>query len=381
MSHKCKWCIYQMWQSRNDGPCPLASSPLFEHPVNHIVRRGDFLSLPRRSHLPPPPPFRPLACRSPAAAPRRLLRHRRHPIRRIRPYAYAKSFPPSLPPSLPPCFIGRSPSSCSVRAEGYMRTNAYSPPRLANGLVSAAWQAAACVVLRLRRAARSPPHSVFRQRRHFCARCARSVRPSSSSSSSSSTSPSHFPNKDRRRGAARARTAHPLALAPPLPARVCGLCPIFSISMPPTTTPLRRPPPRARPLRVAAWRRQYLNARRKCHTTLGTPPLHREGRGTEGGGGGRRHRQYIAASPPMPRSRQTPLGGRIQPMSAAAVKAAKTAARRRMSFLISDCSSQSADAAHFFLPWSLLLPCENTTICDFKLRMLLPEMSNLEKHT
>ena len=98
MSHK---CIFQMWQSRNDGPCPLASSPLFEHPVNHIVRRGDFLSLPRRSHLPPPPPFRPLACRSPAAAPRRLLRHCRHPIRRIRPYAYAKSFPPSgLPPSL-----------------------------------------------------------------------------------------------------------------------------------------------------------------------------------------------------------------------------------------------------------------------------------------
>ena len=166
-----------------------------------------------------------------------------------------------------------------------------------------------------------------------------------------------------------------------MPARVCGLCPIFSISMPPTTPPLRRPPPRARPLRVAAWRRQYLNARRKCHTTLGTPPLHREGRGTEGGGGGRRHRQYIAASPPMPRSRQTPLGGRIQPMSAAAVKAAKTAARRRMSFLISDCSSQSADAAHFFLPWSLLHPCENTTIGDFKLRMLLPEMSNLEKHT
>ena len=250
MSHKCKWCIFQMWQSRNDGPCPLASSPLFEHPANHIVRRGDFLSLPRRSHLPPPPPFRPLACRSPAAAPRRLLRHCRHPIRRIRPYAYAKSFPPSgLPPSLLHWPLAVELLSAGGRIYAYKCVFAASP-RKRPSLGGAAWQAAACVVLRLRRAARSPPHSVFRQRRHFCARCARSVRPSSSSSSS--TSPSHFPNKDRRRGAARARSAHPLALAPPLPARVCGLCPIFSISMPPTTTPLRRPPPRARPLRVAA---------------------------------------------------------------------------------------------------------------------------------
>ena len=45
--------------------------------------------------------------------------------------------------------------------------------------------------------------------------------------------------------------------------------------------------------------------------------------------------------PPMPRSRQSLLGGRIQ------VAGGGRRVRRRMSFLISDCSSRPADATHF----------------------------------
>ena len=273
-----------MWQSRNDGPCPLASSPLFEHPVNHIVRSGDFLSLPRRSHLPPPPPppFRPLACRSPAAAPRRLLRHRRHPIRRIRPYAYAKSFPPSLPPSLLHWPLAVELLSADGRMYAYKCVFAASPrKRPSRG------GAAGCSVRRPPsppRAAHLPPSSVSDATFVLAARVACDLPPPRPPplphrifpTKTAGAAPPVVRTRSRQRPFARSASW-------PLPY-------IFNLNATDDDDDDAAAPatPCSPPLRVAAWRRQYLNARRKCHTTLGTPPHHRRRKEEREGGRQRR---------------------------------------------------------------------------------------------
>ena len=181
--------VFVKWSS-------LRSIALLEHPVNH-VRGGDSLSLPaRRSHLHPPQlrlhfalsrcPSLHRCCHPPPP------RRRHHSIR---PYAYAKSSLPSLPPSALPATLAAALHIAD--ADGYMRTNAYSPPRPSVSQTASARRAQSL----LRPAEPSQPHAA-RHSVHVaafvlaaCDLLALPVRPPSRLPSSF-TSPSHFPNKD-----------------------------------------------------------------------------------------------------------------------------------------------------------------------------------------
>ena len=112
-------------------------------------------------------------------------------------------------------------------------------------------------------------------------------------------------------------------LSPSAAARSRGLCPIFSISMPPTRRHLARCARRSAAAAAIDVRRAAVSydfgqaaaaaVNEEAGSILPPPP------------------------PPMPRSRQSLLGGRIQ------VAGGGRRVRRRMSFLISDCSSRPAD--------------------------------------
>ena len=213
--------VFVKWSS-------LRSIALLEHPVNH-VRGGDSLSLPaRRSHLHPPQlrlhfalsrcPSLHRCCHPPPP------RRRHHSIR---PYAYAKSSLPSLPPSLgPPCYIGRRTAHRRRRRiYAYKCVFASSSVRLTNGLGAA--RAVAAPSGRAQSAPRSPP---LRARRRFCARCLRPSRLARPPAFHPPSLPHRiFPTKTA--GA---------PLSPSAAARSRGLCPIFSISMPPTRRHLAR---------------------------------------------------------------------------------------------------------------------------------------------